>query len=127
MPLMNVSRNSAKSRQLPLAVKQLLKNQVLGPDYDLSVAWVTPDVIHRHNLNYRGKDKPTNILSFPLSDKAGEILLCADLMSEAEVIPLFIHGLLHLKGRRHGSRMEQEERQIANFFFSNAPKYRRRT
>jgi len=32
------------------------------------------------------------------------------------VVFLFIHGLLHLKGMDHSSRMEQEEKTIGSFF-----------
>ncbi len=123
---MSASKNSAKSRLLPKSTKDLLKDHVLGADYELSLAWVSPERMHELNLLYRGKDKPTNVLSFPLSETEGEILLCAEQMSEAEVIPLFIHGLLHLKGMRHGSRMENEERRVVNFLILNATNHRRR-
>jgi probable rRNA maturation factor len=90
------------------------------------VAWVSSAVIHKINLTYRHKDKPTNILSFPLGPNEGEILLCRELMEDQEAVPLFIHGLVHLKGYDHGSRMEQEEKKVIDFFNSHATNYHRR-
>ena len=61
-------------------------------------------------------------MSFPLSQTGGEIFLCAPLIEEekaqfgrtaanfAEF--LFIHGIFHLKGMEHGSKMEEEENKI---------------
>ena len=123
---MRSSKNSAKSPLLPKGAKDQLKNFVLGLDYDLSVVWVSSAVIHKINLTYRGQDKPTNILSFPFGPGEGEILLCRALMKDQETIPLFIHGLVHLKGYDHGSRMKQEEKKLINFFTSHATNHRRR-
>lgn len=123
---MRSSKSLAKSQLLPPDVKKRLKDFVLGPDYDLSVAWVSSVAIHKINLTYRHKDKPTNILSFPLGPKEGEILLCRELMEDKEALPLFIHGLVHLKGYDHGSRMEQEEKKVIDFFNSHATNHRRR-
>jgi len=123
---MRSSKSLAKSQLLPPDVKKRLKDFVLGPDYDLSVAWVSSAVIHKINLTYRHKDKPTNILSFPLGPNEGEILLCRELMEDQEAVPLFIHGLVHLKGYDHGSRMEQEEKKVIDFFNSHATNYHRR-
>ena len=54
------------------------------------------------------KDKPTNILSFPLTKNTGEILLCPAVIKKevknfnktfTELLGfLVIHGMLHLKG-----------------------------
>jgi ssRNA-specific RNase YbeY (16S rRNA maturation enzyme) len=46
-----------------------IKNKILGKDYDLSWAFISPKKIQKLNLEYRNIDKPTDILSFPLSKK----------------------------------------------------------
>lgn len=94
---------------------------VLGRDFDLSVAYVTRATMRRINRERRGKDSATDILSFPLSKTAGEILICLpEVVTHAEVwgttptqyLPyLFIHGLVHLKGHDHGAIMDREEKK----------------
>lgn len=88
------------------------------------------------NRNYRGKDKPTNVLSFPFeapehlhSDYLGDLVICAPVVrSEAREqhkslvshwAHMVVHGLLHLQGYDHqtdvqAEEMEQLERQIMN-------------
>ncbi|OHA21373.1 MAG: rRNA maturation RNase YbeY [Candidatus Taylorbacteria bacterium RIFCSPHIGHO2_01_FULL_51_15] len=95
------------------------KDAVLGKNYELSVVFVTSTEMKKLNTRYREKSRPTDILSFPLSPTSGEIIFClAEVTEQARVFDrtplnflkfLFIHGLLHLKGLRHGSRMEREE------------------
>jgi probable rRNA maturation factor len=94
---------------------------VLGKDYDLSLVFVDDATIATLNKQYRDKDMPTDILSFPLSDTAGEIfispeatkkeMLKFDREYENFVAFLFIHGLWHLKGFDHSSTMESNEQK----------------
>ena len=103
-----------------------MKKAVLGERYVLSVVFVGNARSQQLNKKYRGKDKPSNVLSFPLSLSEGEIFinpLCAKKDAIAfHVTPrkmlgiLFIHGLLHLKGTRHGSTMEQAEKKFQKRF-----------
>ena len=98
-----------------------MKDAVLGKKYELSVVIVSRDKIKRLNFNHRGKNTPTDILSFPLSETSGEIFLNLDeAKKEAKKFDrkfenflgfLFIHGLVHLEGFEHGSRMEALERK----------------
>ncbi len=98
-------------------VQRKLKEAVLGPNYELSFALITSAESHRLNLAYRQKDKPANVLSFPLTAEAGEILIDQELVpDEATRHYLFIHGLLHLKGLDHGSTMEAEEKRLLALF-----------
>ncbi len=99
-----------------------LKNLVLGKDYELSLAFVTPSVSRRLNRIYRKLDKPTDVLSFPLSPVSGEIVIDrVTAKKESKKFSmsatkfekyLFIHGLLHLKGMQHGAKMEKAEKQL---------------
>ncbi len=103
-----------------------IKEKVLGVSYNLSITFCTPEESRARNAAYRNKDYPTNILSFPLSDKEGEIYICLSVarkdapsfeMSYNSFLRLLvIHGCLHLKGHDHGSTMEAlEERHLKNF------------
>ncbi len=124
-------KNTGRGK-LPRLPFLLMKEKVLGKTYDLSLAFVGPTKIRELNRIYRNKDKVTDILSFPLTKNSGEIFIClSDVKTKAKKTPkktasekdylgfLFIHGLLHLKGLDHGSRMEREEKTISSFFGIN--------
>jgi probable rRNA maturation factor len=90
------------------------------------------------NARYRGKDKPTNILSFPFEAPPGiEMNLLGDLVICAAVVAreareqhkpldhhwahMVVHGVLHLRGYNHlddkqASEMETLEKQILEGF-----------
>lgn len=99
---------------------------MLGEKYTLSLVFIGDKKSHSLNKKYRGKDKPTNVLAFPLSDEEGEIFINLDQVKrEASSFEmngssfcafLFIHGLLHLEGYPHGSRMEQAEKKLLKEF-----------
>ncbi len=103
-----------------------IKNSVLGQAYELSLVFVLEKESHALNLQYRQKDKPTNILSFPLDKETGEIFICLPYAKKEApsfereftnyIAFLFIHGLIHLKGLDHGSIMEAEEEKIRKLF-----------
>lgn len=80
---------------------------------EISIAFVDNPTIHRLNKQFLQHDEPTDVLSFPLSDR-GEKTLCGELVIGVEVaqavakerghdahieLALYvIHGLLHLCG-----------------------------
>ena len=107
-----------------------------GIDYPLSVSvsFVDKTQIHELNMSYRGVDRPTDVLSFPmfepdeLTDELlsqgvtlGDIVICTDRAKEQacelshslcrEVCFLAIHSTLHLLGYDHELSSEEEERQ----------------
>jgi len=99
---------------------------VLGAEYEGSLVIISSRKSRELNRTYRGKDNSTNILSFPLDKNEGEIFL--DLKKARSEAPLFgrsytnfigylfIHGLLHLKGLDHGTKMENAEKKIRTIF-----------
>lgn len=112
--------------KLPSLPFLLLKDMILGKNYELSIVFADARTSRNLNYRFRGKDKPTNILSFPLSQKSGELVVHLpavkrDAASFGRTYEnflgfLLIHGMLHLKGMRHGSKMEGKERQYCRFF-----------
>jgi probable rRNA maturation factor len=111
---------------LPQVPFEAIKNEILGPGYELNLVIVSHDRIKKLNTIYRDKESATDILSFPLSENEGEIYICTE---EAEkerhkfdqtfenFIPfLFIHGCVHLKGYDHSSRMEAIESEYRKKF-----------
>lgn len=103
-----------------------ISDNILGKSYTLSVVFIGRLRMQKLNNKYRKKNKTTNILSFPLSDKDGEIFLNLNkIQTEAKKLrePLkiyfayiFIHGVLHLKGYAHGSTMKSEEQKALRVF-----------
>lgn len=104
-----------------------IKEAILGKSYELTIVFCSPEESKERNKAYRDKDYPTNILSFPLSEKMGEIYISLSTarkdaknfdMSYQEFLHLlFIHGCLHLKGHDHGSTMETLENSHLKKFF----------
>ena len=121
-----VSIRKTSKGKLPRLPFVALKEAVLGKNYELSIAFVTAEESRRLNKIYRGKNKPANILSFPLGRKEGEIIITQSEVrkgarkfghSFATFLPLiFVHGLFHLKGLRHGSTMERKEKTLLKKF-----------
>lgn len=103
-----------------------ITKHVLGTKYELSLAFIGRDRSQAINKKLRNKNKPADVLSIPLSNTNGEIIICLeraktqankfDHSYTQHVGFLFIHGLLHLKGLDHGSTMEREERRIMSAF-----------
>lgn len=103
-----------------------MKDAILGKKYELSLVIVSKSEIKELNRKYKGINKPTDILSFPLSPKEGEIFINLDMAKiEAKKFNrtyenflgfLFIHGLVHLKGFDHSSTMESIEARFRNKF-----------
>jgi probable rRNA maturation factor len=77
------------------------------------------------NSGYRGKDYPTNVLSFPFEvpegmelDLLGDLVICADVVKreaeeqgktlQAHWAQMVIHGMLHLQGYDHQNDQEAE-------------------
>ena len=95
---------------------------------------------HQLNLTYRGKDKPTNVLSFPFECPPGvELPLLGDLIICRQVVereaneqnkPLLahwahmvVHGSLHLLGYDHIDDEEAEEMEALEVEFMQALGY----
>jgi len=98
-------------------------------DVEVSVRIVDADESRALNHEYRGKDKPTNVLSFPagriegLPDdvpvQLGDIVVCASVVGEEAIeqgkaiadhwAHMLVHGTLHLMGYDHETDAEAAE------------------
>lgn len=118
-------KNTTKGK-LPSLPFVHMKENALGKDYELTLVFVGPKKAQELNMLYRNKNYTPNILSFPLSKTSGEIIICpAKAKTEIKKFErtyekfigfLFIHGLIHLKGFNHGSRMEKAEAKFRKEF-----------
>ena len=94
---------------------------------ELSLVFTNDEKIRALNARYRGKDRATNVLSFPQKTGAllGDVILAAETVAreaavadkrlEDHMAHLIIHGFLHLlgydhQGDREAEKMEQLER-----------------
>jgi probable rRNA maturation factor len=90
-------------------------------DAELSVLLTNDAGIHALNLEYRGKDRPTDVLAFPLQepDLLGDVVISLDTAARqakarrrelfAEVRFLLAHGLLHLLGDDHDTAAKKKK------------------
>ena len=79
---------------------------------EVSVALVEPDIIRDLNSRFRGKNEPTDVLSFlldgPYGEMVGEVVICPACASpQMGVEELVAHGALHLGGMDHGEDFEE--------------------
>ena len=111
-----------------------LKKEGLDDDYEVGLTYVSKEEIQDLNREYRGIDKVTDVLSFPLiedfsSDETllGDVVISYDVAVEQakeyghsleiEIMYLFTHSILHLLGYDHIEEddrviMEQRQRDI---------------
>nr|WP_301298439.1 rRNA maturation RNase YbeY [Qipengyuania citrea] len=104
-----------------------------NPRLTASVLFTSDADVHALNKEWRGKDKPTNVLSFPMLQRGdlldlapegppemlGDLALAAGTCAreaadkgvplEAHAAHLLIHGLLHLAGHDHVDSDTQAE------------------
>ena len=94
-------------------------------NWELSVLFCNNHYIKSLNAQYRNKDEPTDILSFPLGETAhggrflaGDIVVSLDALEEntrffkvsgdEELRRLLVHGILHLSGYEHATNNAKE-------------------
>ncbi len=97
----------------------------LGEDGDFSLHFITDSGIQALNRDYRGKDEPTDILTFAINDgeafpqaegeekELGDVFISLDSMNrnadalsvprQEELRRLLVHGILHLRGMDHAT------------------------
>ena len=85
---------------------------------ELGIHFVPSDEIRRLKREHLGIDEATDVLAFPIDERAalagvprqlGDAILCPDVVGENWQEPL-VHALLHLLGHDHGPEMEARER-----------------
>lgn len=108
-------------------MKECLAYEGYSDDYEVSLSFVTNDEIKELNNNFRGIDKVTDVLSFPMltddefdieyeEESLGDIVISVERASEQaeeyghslerEICFLVCHSMFHLLGYDH---MEEDE------------------
>ena len=73
----------------------------------LAVEFVDPERIAELNLAHRGKEGPTDVLSFPVDEEGpapgprelGDVVICPE--HTEDLTEAVVHGVLHLTGMDH--------------------------
>jgi len=121
----NRSSFSVEKKLVRKIVKNILKKEGRTSG-QVSIVFLNSQEIREINKKYRGKDKPTDVLSFVHDgvglegteiDFMGEVLISPD--DSKEIIKVLIHGILHLFGHNHKTEnerraMEREENKYLN-------------
>lgn len=122
----NLDLYSNLFKKISRSAEKLLK---LDEDYEISVTFVRSRTIHTINRDYRGIDRPTDVISFAIQDDLedfeeenkdlGDIFINIDYARkqakeyghsyEREICFLFTHGLLHCLGYDH---MEEKDAEV---------------
>lgn len=115
--------------KLEKCAQECLKVEQFPNNVEISLSLVDNEEIHQLNKQYRGKDAPTDVLSFPMveddDDLNQETILLGDIIIsipkaqeqaieyghgfERELCYLTIHSMFHLLGYDH---MEQEDKEV---------------
>lgn len=119
------------TKQDPLSPRSffgLAKDEILGKNYELSLAFIGDTRSRNLNKKWRKKDYVPNVLSFPLEKDFGEIFINLrkakseakdfDMTQKVFIQFLYIHALLHLKGLDHGKKMDKLEQKYLKKFTS---------
>ncbi len=119
------------SKEPFLKLLQKLSSHYNLQESEVTLAFVTNKVIKNLNRKFLRKNSSTDVLSFPIREKAadgkfylGDIIIsipqafrqCLNKTHglERELELLTIHGFLHLVGYEHFKGLEEEEKKITN-------------
>lgn len=111
---------------LEKVIDEVLRVEGLSKNYEVSISFVENDEIKELNRDYRGVDKETDVLSFPMEDEfgledslLGDIIISIDKANEQslefghtierEIAYLTAHSMFHLLGYDH---MKEDEKLI---------------
>ena len=117
--------------------RAIARKMIRNAAREMTIRVVGAGESRRLNRAWRGKDKPTNVLSFPAQDESfqhmnepvplGDLAICAPIVAQeareqgkparAHWAHMVVHGVLHLVGYDHendadADRMEGEEISI---------------
>ena len=123
-----------KRAYLKKVIETTLRHIDTQSDCEIGIACVDNDESHKLNLEYRKKDKPTNVLSFPsdLPDEMaqildtfpiGDLVICIPVVLQEAIeqqktpiehfTHMLVHGTLHLMGYDHETSEEDAEEMEA--------------
>ncbi len=125
----NAQRKFKIDRHCLLRLIENALGDLAPPNSEISIILVNDDKIRKLNKEYRGKDKPTDVLAFPQDEEAlgdkggrllGDVVVSVEtarrqarehfLSDEEELILLVVHGALHLLGYDHDRSIKDKKK-----------------
>jgi len=132
----NLTKNEIDEKFLKEVINQVLKEEKIKQEVELSVALIGPGRMRKLNKQYLGRNRVADVLAFPESKLSlekfkigplakirglGEIVICPreakknvkrmNSTFEKEIATYLIHGLLHLLGYEH-EKNEKEAKKM---------------
>lgn len=116
MPTLNLAVQSvSKQLNIPANIQfRKWAKAAIRIDTEVTIRIVDEEEGRILNSTYRGKDYPTNVLTFPITEVPhlmGDIIICAPVVEaeakaqnkslQAHYAHLTVHGILHLHGYDH--------------------------
>lgn len=125
----NLTKTKFNLEFLKNTVRNICRNKRIEQE-EIGIILLDDKEIRRYNIRYRGVNKPTDILAFPIDKKTGELFISpqsarrqAKIYHQSlkkELNLLVIHGLLHLNGYDDTTKksrlvMRKEEDKLLKF------------
>ena len=129
---------AVNGRRLPLSatlVRRVVEAVLRGERRRalMSITFLGRDAMRRLNAEHKGHDRPTDVLSFAMTDPAGrtlgDVYVCPWVAARKararriplrqELIRLVVHGTLHALGRDH----PEDERRTASPMWQRQERY----
>ena len=129
---------AVNGRRLPLSatlVRRVVEAVLRGERRRalMSITFLGRDAMRRLNAEHKGHDRPTDVLSFAMTDPAGrtlgDVYVCPWVAAREararriplrqELIRLVVHGTLHALGRDH----PEDERRTASPMWRRQERY----
>ncbi len=118
----NRSGENVEQEAAAALARSLLESEGVAAG-ELGLGFVGREEIRALKREHLSVDEETDVLSFPIDGlgelpeglprQLGDVFLCPQVVGSEWRRPL-VHGLLHLLGYEHGSKMEERERHYVN-------------
>ncbi|ROR71754.1 rRNA maturation RNase YbeY [Bogoriella caseilytica] len=128
----NESGYEVVEEEFAALARYVLEEMRIHPQAELSVLFVTTEVMTELHVRWMDEPGPTDVLSFPMDEMRpgrsgeplpegtlGDIVLCPEVAAtqakeaghsaEEEMLLLTVHGILHLLGYDHAEPEEEKE------------------
>lgn len=132
----NQSLLKIELEQIKAVAEEIMMFEASPENAELSLVFCDDDFIQKLNKDFRGKNEPTDVLSFPMDEEGfeSEIRMLGDVVISTEtavrqaasmkhepfleIVFLLIHGLLHLHGYEHSTKAltrRMRDREVSIF------------